>query len=271
MLPSWLRRPVPPRVLRLLTLLALSVLLLPLTPWFPLMLAPLAIHVLVGFERTSKREQCRAMLSPKCFALPFVLSLWIRSHWYMSYYLLSIGSMQFLGCYIFPGVIEVGVYEHDPAGIKYLQEGVTPEIADVMTDTVQRFQTFDGSSQVFDGVCFWRSPISPMDTLCREVPIIAGWGGWGTIFAGLHPDGWTPASFYTYSGPWVGTAYRSTHLGFHFIVPTLLAAVVFARGILHWRRHERRLRKGLCPGCGYDLTGNESGICPECGRPTGAT
>ena len=24
----------------------------------------------------------------------------------------------------------------------------------------------------------------------------------------------------------------------------------------------------VCQGCGYDLTGNESGICPECGRPT---
>ena len=23
----------------------------------------------------------------------------------------------------------------------------------------------------------------------------------------------------------------------------------------------------LCPACGYDLTGNVSGICPECGRP----
>jgi hypothetical protein len=28
---------------------------------------------------------------------------------------------------------------------------------------------------------------------------------------------------------------------------------------------ERRA-KGLCVGCGYDLTGNVSGVCPECGR-----
>jgi hypothetical protein len=28
---------------------------------------------------------------------------------------------------------------------------------------------------------------------------------------------------------------------------------------------ERR-RRGLCPSCGYDLTGNASGVCPECGR-----
>lgn len=24
---------------------------------------------------------------------------------------------------------------------------------------------------------------------------------------------------------------------------------------------------GTCPYCGYNLTGNVSGVCPECGRP----
>jgi hypothetical protein len=33
------------------------------------------------------------------------------------------------------------------------------------------------------------------------------------------------------------------------------------------RRHFRRMA-GLCPDCAYDLTGNVSGVCPECG--TGA-
>ena len=34
----------------------------------------------------------------------------------------------------------------------------------------------------------------------------------------------------------------------------------------------RGLRKpphGVCPGCGYNLTGNVSGVCSECGRPIG--
>jgi hypothetical protein len=26
-------------------------------------------------------------------------------------------------------------------------------------------------------------------------------------------------------------------------------------------------RPGLCVTCGYNLTGNQSGICPECGKP----
>jgi hypothetical protein len=36
----------------------------------------------------------------------------------------------------------------------------------------------------------------------------------------------------------------------------------FIRGPI--RRYWRR-RKGLCVKCGYDLTGNVSGVCPECG------
>ena len=27
-----------------------------------------------------------------------------------------------------------------------------------------------------------------------------------------------------------------------------------------------RRANGLCLGCGYDLTGNVSGVCPECGK-----
>ena len=31
---------------------------------------------------------------------------------------------------------------------------------------------------------------------------------------------------------------------------------------------ERALNPWSCKGCGYDLTGNISGVCPECGRPS---
>ena len=41
--------------------------------------------------------------------------------------------------------------------------------------------------------------------------------------------------------------------------PTL----AFIRGPM--RRRNRRRRHGLCLKCGYDLTGNTSGVCPECG------
>src|SRR4051812_10094305 len=48
-----------------------------------------------------------------------------------------------------------------------------------------------------------------------------------------------------------------------------LPAVVQLWWMRRWLRR-RRLRRHpeLCPACGYDLTGNVSGRCPECGRPT---
>ena len=38
--------------------------------------------------------------------------------------------------------------------------------------------------------------------------------------------------------------------------------IAFIRGPL---RRWRRRRRNLCVECGYNLTGNESGVCPECG------
>lgn len=36
------------------------------------------------------------------------------------------------------------------------------------------------------------------------------------------------------------------------------------RSIPGWRRNRRR-RRGLCVKCAYNLTGNTTGVCPECG------
>jgi len=49
----------------------------------------------------------------------------------------------------------------------------------------------------------------------------------------------------------------------------LLAASLPLPAIWIYRLRRRRLRRGqpLCLSCGYNLTGNTSGICPECGTP----
>jgi len=48
-------------------------------------------------------------------------------------------------------------------------------------------------------------------------------------------------------------------------LPFLLIAL--PTGFLFWSDHRRRMRAGCCGKCGYDLTGNSSGTCPECGGP----
>jgi hypothetical protein len=53
-------------------------------------------------------------------------------------------------------------------------------------------------------------------------------------------------------------------LWFPFAVLAAYPAIAFIRGpARRWRRRKR----GLCVKCAYDLTGNVSGVCPECGKP----
>lgn len=57
-----------------------------------------------------------------------------------------------------------------------------------------------------------------------------------------------------------------------FWFPTCLAAVLPLLALQRRQTSRRRKRQGRCVSCGYDLTGNMSGICPECGNTTeGAT
>ena len=44
-----------------------------------------------------------------------------------------------------------------------------------------------------------------------------------------------------------------------------LCAVLPAARLARQARRDLRHRRGFCPACGYDLTGNVSGACPECG------
>ena len=61
--------------------------------------------------------------------------------------------------------------------------------------------------------------------------------------------------------------YRMIHVRISLWLVAMLSgaypAVAFVRGPL---RRRRRRRRGLCVRCAYDLTGNKSGVCPECGQ-----
>jgi hypothetical protein len=53
----------------------------------------------------------------------------------------------------------------------------------------------------------------------------------------------------------------------YLIVPLWLPLVLVAAPTAFlWWRDRRRIPPGHCRKCGYDLTGNVSGVCPECGE-----
>ncbi len=77
--------------------------------------------------------------------------------------------------------------------------------------------------------------------------------------------------------------YYGTSLGkpFHIFIyelqidtPLLPWAMIFSIWPSLWlirypaRRKKSRMRRGLCLKCGYNLAGNTTGVCPECGTQT---
>jgi hypothetical protein len=49
----------------------------------------------------------------------------------------------------------------------------------------------------------------------------------------------------------------------------VLQGVVFIQSVREGyndAERDERIRRGLCLGCGYNLRGNTSEVCPECGR-----
>jgi len=99
----------------------------------------------------------------------------------------------------------------------------------------------------------------------------------GTILIGVWPEfpvfdrhlyvenmaryGSQPAWFWREFG-------ASTSVSFPLWLPLLLIAL--PTGFLFWSDHRKRTRMGHCTTCGYDLKGNTSGTCPECGAVSSA-
>ncbi len=84
-----------------------------------------------------------------------------------------------------------------------------------------------------------------------------------TILLDLHP--WGQWLYESLSLPGDGGVTGIVVLGtlFYAAVGACLGLVVS-----RWRRN-RLQPPGTCRECGYDLTGNESGVCPECGMAIG--
>ena len=113
---------------------------------------------------------------------------------------------------------------------------------------------------------WWISTRSPFGYLWFHSGFVLRAGGlelllgpypWGAGFIGApgpEPTQWLPDW-----GPVTGT--QLCYLRIPLWMPFL--AVAIPTGLSFWRH--RRPPEGHCQKCGYDLTSNVSGVCPECG------
>jgi len=111
----------------------------------------------------------------------------------------------------------------------------------------------DVSPDIWDDAAYhqWRERVHEMG------PLI--WGKHGTPITDgkIYPDGKFRMACFDY--------YRSEQIQI-FWLNCLFAVGPAGWGVWYWKKRKKRWREGLCRGCLYDLAGNESGVCPECGR-----
>ena len=94
----------------------------------------------------------------------------------------------------------------------------------------------------------------------------------GCSFSGPPPEVPTPApplaviDRTVVAGPYVNVTKGAT-VPFWLVVSAaaLVPAARVTGSALGALRRRSVARRGLCPSCAYDLTGNVSGVCPECG------
>jgi hypothetical protein len=90
--------------------------------------------------------------------------------------------------------------------------------------------------------------------------------GWQVQLRSDVSLGWLPA-YRQYDNTWGTPPARivktSEVISIPLWIPLLLVATP---GALLWWRDRRRIPPGHCRKCGYNLTGNVSGVCPECGE-----
>ena len=88
--------------------------------------------------------------------------------------------------------------------------------------------------------------------------VLNSWQGYYFPVSGGWCVGFTFRSWPAIWKPWPGV----TLLNLPTWMP-LLAAMIPT--VLAWRKLRRKYPPGHCRKCGYDLTGNVTGVCSECG------
>jgi len=110
---------------------------------------------------------------------------------------------------------------------------------DLFQSIKTKYSTYGKNNLIFGG-CYYRTFFLPSTTICHS------------------PKGFLP------DGQPQGIRWDQLKLPIWllFILFSIYPTIAFISGPL--RRYRRR-RKGLCIHCGYNLTGNTTGVCSECG------
>ena len=178
----------------------------------------------------SKVSTVALMLLVFLFAL-----MWIRSHWVLDHLTVPVSDTKYLSFVSRLGVISVGLrLDSQRTG----NEGIKLESADVgpyISRTKQMQMMFNMADQKRQGKPRSRfDPDRPFEFRSGEVTI-------------------------------KGRTLGGTSVSFPHWLPMILLGT--APLVAMWRGFRRFQRKETyrCLHCGYDLTGNVSGVCPECG------
>ena len=99
-------------------------------------------------------------------------------------------------------------------------------------------------------------------------------GGWGialergVVAVGRDPTARSGLLIHNISPPdilWSWPIWADRSVPYGFVALWIPFFIVLIPTVLLWLR-DRQILPGYCEHCGYDLTGNVSGRCPECGK-----
>ena len=100
-----------------------------------------------------------------------------------------------------------------------------------------------------------------------QIPLLDGWDPFwdGYQRFSLIPVQRQGCCGFTWGGRLLVRSDTRSAVGWTAPLWAVLVVLAIPTAFLWWR--DRRPPKDHCQNCGYDLTGNVSGVCPECGNP----
>ncbi len=137
-------------------------------------------------------------------------------------------------------------------GIGYEELGMPPSVSMVSAWHETRFR-LDVRAGTFISV--WDST--------PDTPVDFEWTLWCEQFFEWQADSSRPLWKWS-------VELNNSWAAYYVVIPLWLPFLFIAlpTGFLFWSDHRKRTRVGHCTTCGYDLKGNTTGRCPECGATT---